>query len=246
MQHLKNIELEIFNKYKDIFKEYGSEFNNKVIKGESLRSFHKKLKRFDIRFRLSLGLEINFNTEISKTNHELTHQTYVLIYKTNDLWFLYEVFYKLAGDLNILTLIKKGKIIESFSSELLNCTNINNLNNKFNENLYKYFENEKRRKDLINFINSLNKDNENKYGYLIEKFDKRTAFSIEDIMTLVYRNRNNFVHTDSMGMTALTGVENYRTKIKILQYSYDYLLGSLYECINFIIVKQIEKIRTEN
>ena len=102
MQNYNFLDLDKFNDYIKIFNEYNYEYNKKNHSLNYLNSIHKKLRRLDIRFRLTLGFQVNFDNKISRTRHELTNKTYILIYKINDLWFVYEVFYKTVHDFNIL------------------------------------------------------------------------------------------------------------------------------------------------
>jgi hypothetical protein len=235
-----------FNDYVKIFDEYNSEYKKTNHSHNLLNITHKKLRRLDIRFRLTLGYEVKFNNQISKTKHELTNRTYILIYKINDLWFVYEVFYKTANDFNILNFDgDKSKIIESLGNHILESTNITRIIEEFNNKLYNYYNNTSRKQDFDNFIRSLNpNEKNNKYNYLTKKFKAKQNMEIKDIINLVYGNRNNFVHTDSLGITALTGVKNYRTKIKIYEFSYEVLVNILYECLTYLLRLQTERIKS--
>jgi hypothetical protein len=234
-----------FPEYKKSLDHYGSVYSGINIDKDELKMIHRQIKRFDIRFRLSMGLEINFNNKYSRTRNRLTNDTYIMIYKTNDLWFLYEVFKSLSKKFNIIN-YRSNVYINNFNRNILGKTNINLYIESFNAKMYKYFNNERRSDDFIKFLESLERNsNTDIVEPLINKFKKRELFKIIDIQNIIYRNRNNFVHTDSLGMTALTGVNNYRTKIKILEFSYEALINILFECTIHILNVQKEKLLKE-
>lgn len=233
---------ERFPEYKKSLDAYGRVYSKINTDKDEIKKIHRQIKRFDIRFRLSMGLEINFNNEYSKTRNILTKDTYIMIYKTNDLWFLYEVFYKLADNFYMIKYNneEKRKIIHSFTDDLIDNSRVQEIINNYNITLYNYFHKDIRRNDLILFLRSLNNIQ------IINKININEFLSIEDIQKMVYGNRNNFVHTNSLGMTALTGVTNYRTKIKILEFSYDTLINILFECTIYILNFQREKLQKED
>ncbi len=242
---------ERFQEYKKSLDDYGRIYSKINIDKDELKMIHRQLKRFDIRFRLSMGLEINFNNEYSRTRNRLTNSTYIMIYKTNDLWFLYEVFKSLSESYKIIN-YKSILYINNFNRNILSKTKINFYLENFNARMYKYFSKERRSDDFIKYLRSLEimndserSNNKDIVELLINKFKEKEQFKIIDIQYIIYRNRNNFVHTDSLGMTAFTGVNNYRTKIKILEFSYDALINILFECIIYILNVQKEKIQKE-
>lgn len=56
----------------------------------------RKIRQFDIRFRLALSLQISFDSSFSYTKTESTRKTYKALMEVNDLWFAYEGLYSLC------------------------------------------------------------------------------------------------------------------------------------------------------
>ena len=123
---------ERFPEYKKSLDDYAKVYSKININNNELKMIHRQIKRFDIRFRLSMGLEINFNNEYSRTRDRLTNDTYIMIYKTNDLWSLYEVFYKLVDEFKIINFNhSRRRIIDSFSTDLFDNSKVQEIINNY-------------------------------------------------------------------------------------------------------------------
>jgi len=186
------------------------------------------IRRFDIRFRLSCGLQIGFDTEISRTKTESVKKTYKALMELNDLWFVYEGLYMLCRDRGVAK--QSGSKHDPFVAEMIQEIGLQNNTQKLSLCFRAALLDEAiRRQDLFEYLEYLRNNTTGStqiknLGKLSELVQGNQGPSFGLWLSLIYSMRNLYVHSAD---TAKAGVKRYTTKIIILKISKDFLVQSM-------------------
>jgi hypothetical protein len=218
--------------FKEMFKEFNQESEIlKAIANSNLDEFEniipRHLRLFEIRLRLCIGIEINFNTKYALVKNENVKETYVHMLKCNEAWFAYEAMKKYATEIGIT----KSSIrtpVDIFTVEKLNeiprLEEIIVMINKMISS--KITGKAKIQEDITNHVDFLTQNmNSNRLkevlGSTKAKLEKKEGLDHKELLAIVYAARNVFVHK---GETAKSGIKYYNNKIKLLKILYDYII----------------------
>jgi len=211
---------ELFEQYKKVFKETSKRLG---------KSISRNLRLFDIKFRLVLGINVDFDPAIAYTKTPETRNTYISLVKLVELWNAYEVFLiytgEQCGNNSKYSIIKDKKANTAESQKIL----IDAL-----ETLRKFYKESKSFKtDFDEFLERTQEKalcrNDVKRHSKLKNLEKYISTgSAKDtilIIELIYLFRNMFYHT---GESAKIGARNIRNRQKILELCYktlaDYML----------------------
>jgi hypothetical protein len=226
----------LFKKYSELFTTYKD-----LAEGNVSEIFIS----FDIRFRLAIGLKINYNNRFAPfTKSDSIKKVYQLLMTLNEFWFVYEILYKLCNAEKIIKTNKQK--VDAFTNENLKKFSLLHTINSFNDNLYLTFpQGSASRNDLINFIsflqkNSISKAQQHFLHRIIKDLNKNKKLKFNEIFSIIYAIRNLYVHN---AKTAKAGVKTYKTKITLLENCYDFLLFVNFKIINFIFENKIKEIK---
>lgn len=202
----------------------------------------RKIRQFDIRFRLALSLQISFDSSFSYTKTESTRKTYKALMEVNDLWFAYEGLYSLCKSRGITkaSATKSDPFLEETVEEI----GLNNIAKLLEQRyLTELLSEQTRRQDFCDYVEYLRASATGQaQARLLERLKERTnasepaGFSLW--LALVYAIRNLYVHNTD---TAKSGVKSYATKIAILSISHDFMIGcmlAISECLLAIEINE--------
>ncbi len=194
------------------FESFCNSYSELYQKKQSLVSRENRL--INLRFRLTLDLNVSIDTRFSETRTEQVKQTYTLLYKFMDLWNVYEiccasgeklcVCEKKNWNTDFMLKTKTDICLSNCAKEIKNCLS--------ETVFYKHFRNY-----LEHFadLDSIHDNNQKKYTELKNKIEKnrdKTDIVNDDILFLMYMERNAFYHG---GEAARAGAD-YSFRIKIL------------------------------
>jgi hypothetical protein len=188
----------------------------------------RRMRQFDIRFRLACSLQISFDSSLSYTKTESTKKTYKELMQLNDLWFAYEGLFCLSKARGLVKASgsKSDPFLEVHTEEL----GLNHIA-RLLEPMYRneLLVDSARRNDLCGYIDYLCASATSKTQIkLLERLREITqaaeppSFSLW--LALIYAIRNMYVHNTD---TAKSGVKSYATKIAVLSLSKDFMIGTM-------------------
>jgi len=203
----------------------------------------RKLRLFNIRFRLALDIEIKFKGDITLTKTKEVRDTYILIIKLLEIWNSYEAFIHYLNELNCY-IIKNQAVYKKISKKILESANVlfwlknatNQIkdeckeNNNFKNDFSKYIE---RIKNDENLRDNLKVSCSN----ILNIFDKSEEISGQELIALIYAERNMYYHN---GETAKMGM-SYANRKKILTIYIETLKNYLLNLANWILEKEIDR-----
>ena len=204
----KEREFPLFEKaFKELVQKRGSE------------SVSRNSRLLNIRFRLTLDLEVSINTDLSYTRTKEVRESYVLLYQFVDLWNVYEVLHKLGQNLQV----SQSKNTE-WNREFLESSNCFSLLQECAEWINKDLENSSFKKTFIAYLEhfsqleAVKSQNREKYSALLSSLENK--IEAEHLLFLMYMERNAFYHG---GEAANSGTNNYVHRKKILSLYIDFL-----------------------
>jgi hypothetical protein len=192
---------------------------------------HSIVRKFDVRMRLALGLQISFDTKYAQTRTPEIAHLYKLTLKINEAWFAYEALLNICESANLVKLQKVGSKTKMLNTDPFEFAVLDNFSLSaeivaFNEHLQaNLLHKNNLRADMIGYVHHLIEHSGPGLRKTIRRclrklnLDKQLHFV--DILNLIYAIRNLYVHN---GDAAKTGVKNYTTKIKLLENIADFLL----------------------
>jgi hypothetical protein len=190
----------------DLLSNYKLDYSNYCKK---IKDISGKIPReaylFDIRFRLALGLKIDFDSDIAKTKTKEVKDAYIAIYELISLWNAFEAFLSWQGIPKAFDLPKTQLYTETSKKPLeIACEKLKNLYKEKTSEFACYFK-------LVEEI-GLN----NKLKSIIKEISISLAngknISPTDLLSLISAERNMFFH---LGESAKQGM-NYSPRKKIL------------------------------
>jgi len=192
---------------------------------------HSIVRKFDVRMRLALGLQISFDTAYAQTRTPEIAHLYKLTLKINEAWFAYEALLSICASANLVKLQKVGsktKMLNTdpFEFDTLNSFSLSGEILAFNEHLQtNLLHKNNLRADVIGYVHHLIEHSgpglRKTIRRCLRKINGNKQLHFVDILNLIYAIRNLYVHN---GDAAKTGVKNYTTKIKLLENIADFLL----------------------
>lgn len=204
----KEREFPLFEKaFKELVQKRGSE------------SVSRNSRLLNIRFRLTLDLEVSINTDLSYTRTKEVRESYVLLYQFVDLWNVYEVLHKLGQNLQV----SQSKSTE-WNREFLESSNCFSLLQECAEWINKDLENSSFKKTFIAYLEhfsqleAVKSQNREKYSALLSSLENK--IEEEHLLFLMYMERNAFYHG---GEAANSGTNNYVHRKKILSLYINFL-----------------------
>jgi hypothetical protein len=186
----------------------------------------REIRLFDIRLRLTAGMQVSFNDHYSYTKTETTRKTYSLIMKLSEGWFAYEALGGLLTGTGLLD-AKQNSRIYGFPDSLVAELSLHGLMDSFNEWFRKkHLHKENQRADIQRYLLHL-EENISRSGLkkmcreVSRKCDGSEPLILKEILAIIFAIRNMHVHN---GDAALSGVSTYRTKIELMKNCYDFLI----------------------
>lgn len=202
----------------------------------------RKIRQFDIRFRLACSLQISFDDELSYTKTESTKKTYRGLIQLNDLWFAYEGLFDLIKARGLIKV--SGNKSDPFLEDTIEALGLNHITSLLGPTYCDQLlaENTKRN-DLCNYIKYLALFATSKTQIkLLDRLKNKTksgeppTFSLW--LALVYAIRNMYVHNTD---TAKSGVKSYSTKIAVLSLSKVFMIDILLVISKRVLRSEISK-----
>lgn len=193
----------------------------------------RSLRLFRVSLRITIGLEIGFNTNYAMVKNEPTKQAYINLMKCNQSWFSYEAMHTMAKDSEFQWSLSNSSKIELFTPEKIEDFKITKIlkicNDQINENLYLKTTTKREDKatiynDSIIYIDFLIKTSTKKttrdaLKLVLEKFKNKQSLELKEILAILYATRNITVHD---GESAKSGSTMYITKNILLRILYDF------------------------
>jgi len=210
------------------------------------RIIPKPLRLLRVRLRLILGLVIDFDTTYSLTKAEKVKDTYIHIFKCNEAWFAYE---------GLIKLVQSKEKLERFFYKIPQAHFQDNYQTQdilvqINEILLSILKIDKNKNEAQKYLIELKNTMEPQAVFLKQclqsfsvKIDSKGPITDFEILALIYATRNVFVHK---GESAFFGEISYRTKCKLLEVGYDYMILLLLKSILYYystIGKKIKAVR---
>ena len=223
---------------KKLFGQYNS--NYKKLKGLLLGNIPRSLRVFDIRFRLALDIQIDFNGEVSYTKTKEVRETYILITKLMETWNAYEALFHYVKNLDKL----KVSIYQAYSETFLSEVGSLGLLKNILDNLKSEYKTKQNfRNDFDQYIYRIQKDDKikpkltTKCFSTLEYFKDEKVISGIEIIALIYAERNMYYHN---GETAKMGMKYSNRQILIKSYLYCLTEHTL-KLTNYILDKEIKE-----
>lgn len=178
---------------------------------------------FNKRFKISWGMEVQFNDELSIKN-ETTRDCYRLMLKISDLWFAFEHLVDVASE-KVPRKPNKSKIDffhESTNSQVLFPSITAHVNQLLKDNVLHLTA---WRRELYRFIpyikNNTTGGTKTTIGEIHDLIHERQNFEERHIFALAYGIRNIYVH---QGVSAALGTDNYNVKKALYSVLHDALI----------------------
>lgn len=224
-----------------LFAVYENAFNE--IKEVMQDELPRTLRIFNIRIRLALDININFNGELSLTKTPEVKATYIKIFKMLEKWNSYEAFTHYANSIDGYTKQKESpykaylKVINDNSG----CTNI--LIQKSNELKVKYKLDSRFKTSIDEYFSRIETDINIKEGlkdncrtlYLYIRGD--SSITGHEILGLIYAERNMYYHN---GETAKMGM-NYSDRGRLIDILSETIEDYILKIAAYILSKEKEK-----
>lgn len=170
---------------------------------------------FDLRFRLNMDLNVTINSQYSSTKTPGVKNIYETLFLLLDLWNVYEVA---NSNVKMLGLLEKNdKKFDTFFFDKDDLgSEIKNYLDFFNKEIKdsKICESFKNYLNHFKDLDSITQSNKAKYDEIIKKINDNTNFDVEDVLFLIYMERNAFYHG---GEAAKSGT-NYSFKQNLLNF----------------------------
>lgn len=189
------------------------------------------IRKFDVRIRLVLGMEIKFNKDFAYTKTPDIETIYQLSLKLNEAWFAYESLLNVCEELQLVKYKTKGQQktlvkTDPFESTQISILDLPKIIHFFNNYLREQlFNKSKSHEDLLNYLHYLMAHSSTGMSKALKKCLKclqyKKILNFQEVLTIIYAIRNLYVHN---GDAAKSGVKYYHTKLTLLCNAYDFLV----------------------
>ncbi len=225
----------------ELFNQYTSKYERfRILMQDEIS---RSLRLFNIRFRLSLDIQIDFKGEISLTKSQPVRDTYALIIRLMETWNAYEALFhyikelgKYANPKVIKSKIYSKKFLETVGSLKTLKVTVDKLKIEYNRNV-------KFKSDINQYISRIENDNRIKSTLtedsknVLAYFKEEKSISGIEILSLIYAERNMYYHngeTAKMGMT-------YTNRKKLINQYLECLSIHTLKLINYILDEEIKE-----
>lgn len=226
---------ELLKAYLDLYEELSN------LTGDNLP---KRLRQFNIRFKLSLDVTIDFKGEIPLTKSKSVRELYSLLIKLLEIWNAYEALKHYSYELGLIS--KNESIYKAYSQKLLkeyNCLEI--LKETLDELKQKYLINRTFESNIRGYMSHIENDSEIRSNLkksclsILEYFNDEKPISGIEIIALIYAERNMYYHN---GETAILNM-NYKNRNELLTILLKCLIIYILTLIIEILKRELEKVR---
>jgi hypothetical protein len=226
-----------------LFRQYESSFDElKCLMQDELP---RSLRLFNIRFRLAVDIEIDFNGRVSLTKSTQVRETYILIIKLMEVWNAYEALSKYANETSEYVSKGVSKSKTYSQSFLKQIGSISILEGALNWLKSEYENKDQFRTDFIQYIKriendpDLSKSLKDDANCVLAHLKNEKSISGIEILSLIYAERNMYYHN---GETAKMGMA-YSNRIRLIDKYRESLTTHMLNLANFLIAEQICKNR---
>jgi len=226
-----------FQNFQNEYNDYGnignriliSIHNNRanVQRTAELTQIQNEFKNLDVKMRLAFGIsEIILNNDFVSDKEGDLKICHLLYYKLADLWFAYETYIKLFGQ---VAGVGKNKIVwldaAAHNTYATSPTIINALN-LANNSFATTYNTIQKRNDLTGYLNyclqqATGQQRTRLTAIIANVGQVPLILSHSDVLTIIYAIRNNFVHNGET--TVVPNIFGFKNKSKLLRILYPYL-----------------------
>jgi hypothetical protein len=218
-----------------LFEQYAKKYD--ALYNKLREKTPRPLRLFDIKLRLALGIQIDFDSETAQTKTPLVKDCYVHLIKLVELWNAYEAFVQYAKT-QYPAHGKNGEKDKKFALiEAIDPQNTAEPLRKGFDTLIKLHEDKRFAEDFYIFKTKVKEQSaikpyyKNRLEEITAHLKKKTPNGNDTLMRLIYIERNLFDHS---GEAVKMGMD-YRNRKKLLTLYYDALRKYVLNAINSLL-----------
>lgn len=223
-----------------LFEQYDQNFN--LLRELEQDDLPRSLRLFNIRIRLAIDIQINFEGKISLTKTKEVREAYVSVIQLMELWNAYEALSHYVSEVtdHVAKKVSKSKIYTQAFLEKVDSLPMFKKTAEMIFNSYK--SNPKFKNDFDVYIQivecheKLTASLKNDAASIREYVNENKTISGAEVLSLIYAERNMYYHN---GETAKMGMSYSNRKILITWYK-EALLDNILRVANAVIVECIE------